>query len=620
VKKMLLPVLALLLMFFVFFFFSRKFVIELFGEYPMLTFSSPGGFYSDPISLSIEASQKDLVIRYTLDGSNPNITSSVYDSPLIISESTVATIQAFRKDKAVGKKYILTYILGRKTDLPIVAISTDPANLWDPVIGIYTLGYDTNYKQHGMAWERPAHLQFFEPDGRFGFELDLGLRIHGGATRMNAQKGLRIIPREIYGQNIIRYPLFPELEFKEFRRLLIRSSGNDLKFTMMRDALMQSLVSDLNLDTQAYRPAVLYLNGKYWGIQNIREYYDLRYFKNHYGVKDNTIAVIEPMRVNDGYPEVVEGLPGDELHYMEMLDFVTQHDMSKKKNYEHVKTLIDIENFIDYYTTQIYFNNDDWLDHNIKMWRFKTDSYQPEARYGLDGRWRWLLYDVDNGFIKLDYNALKKATAEYRGFATILMINLLKNDSFKTDFINRCADLLNSVFLPEVVISKIDTMQAGIANEIPFHIARWLDSADEKNRSPFSSVEEWESNIQVLRDFATNRPEILRQQYVEYFSLPRDVYINISAEPFEAGSVLINKLEVKDFPKETIYFKGVAIPLKAKPAFGYKFSHWETTTTLQNSTENKVNYIMPLDNFVDIKAVFEPTITRKVLDTLKGEK
>ena len=504
---------------------------------------------------------------------------------------------------------IQDYVGGRKINLPVVAISTDPKNLWDPRFGIYTKGLNRNFAQKGMDWERPVKIHFFEPNGELGFEMDLGLRIHGGATRGNAQKSLRLIPRDKYGQNIINYPIFPDLPYTKYRRFLLRTSGNDWWSTLMRDTLMQSLVSDLKLDVQASRPAVVFLNGEYWGIHNIQEYQDLRYFKNHYGVKDDTITVLEPIRENGGYPEIREGFPGDEKSYLDMLYFVSKNDLSIPENYAHLQTLMDVENFIDYYNVQIFFADDDWLHHNVKVWRFRTEKYDPSARYGLDGRWRWLLYDTDVGFDKINVNLLEFATApDVKGFpfATFLLRNLLKNEDFKRDFINRHADLLNSTFLPNVMLLKINQMHDEIAPEIPFHIQKWGGKLDKGAKPAFSSVEKWEENVEHLRKFALLRPAVSRKHFVEKFGLGGETALKVKIEG--KGKVWINKLEYQGFPKELIYFQNVPVPILAEPEFRYKFAGWETNAVLSQESDQRRNLILFNSETADLTAKFVPVI------------
>ena len=103
------------------------------------------------------------------------------------------------------------------------------------------------------------------------FKLDAGIKIFGGWSRGFKQKSLAIYARSEYGYKSINYPLFPDKPFTKYESIVLRNSGNDWNYSMIRDPLMQGLVKRTNLVTQSYRPVVVFLNGQYWGIHNIRE-------------------------------------------------------------------------------------------------------------------------------------------------------------------------------------------------------------------------------------------------------------------------------------------------------------------------------------------------------------
>src|SRR5699024_11065945 len=183
----------------------------------------------------------------------------------------------------------------------------------------------------------------------------------------------------------------------EFKRLLLRNSGNDWDQTMFNDAFIQSLVEPLGtVDTQAYRPAVVFLNGEYYGIQNIRERFDEYYFESHYDIAKEDLVILQ------NNSNLYRGNNEDIYHYKNMVKFIEENGLEKNENYKYIQTLIDIKNFRDYFASEFYFSNYDWLHNNIKFWRKTTDSYEKNAPYGQDGRWRWILYDTDFGFYRSD--------------------------------------------------------------------------------------------------------------------------------------------------------------------------------------------------------------------------
>ena len=87
---------------------------------------------------------------------------------------------------------------------------------------------------------------------------------------------------------------FPDKDIDHFESFVLRSSGDDQVYTMFRDALSQMvLVEYMDVDIQAYRPAVLFLNGQYWGIHNIREKINEHYVAGNFGVDPDEVNLLE---------------------------------------------------------------------------------------------------------------------------------------------------------------------------------------------------------------------------------------------------------------------------------------------------------------------------------------
>lgn len=190
--------------------------------------------------------------------------------------------------------------------------------MWSNQTGIYALGtnYDNNFPFFGANfwedWERPAHITMMEPSGQTAFSVNCGISIFGGWSRGNAQKSLSIFMRSEYGDDAIEYHLFDDKPIDQFHSLVLRNSGNDWNTSMMRDGMMSSLVRNLDIDLQAYRPAVMYLNGQYWGIHNIREKVNEDFLEANHGVPASNIDLLE------GNASPVEG---SNAAYLDMISF-----------------------------------------------------------------------------------------------------------------------------------------------------------------------------------------------------------------------------------------------------------------------------------------------------------
>ncbi|MBE0638143.1 MAG: CotH kinase family protein [Bacteroidales bacterium] len=496
----------------------------------------------------------------------------------------------------ISNTYFVSEDGRNRYSLPLVSISIDKDAMFDYENGIYTAGIDydnwrtenpeaphnwltqANFHRTSDEWEKRAHFEYFDAKSSFpDISHEIGIRIHGNEARRRAMKSLRLYARSEYGESCFNHRFFPDLEDDHFKRLILRNSGQDYYSTLLRDALIQTVVSDLEFDTQDYIPSIVFINGEYWGIHNLRERYDRHYLERVYGVDPEKLDYITNLN------EIGEG---DLIHYNETIDFIEENGLAEEEHYQYIQTRIDVNNFRDYQIANIYVDNHDWPGNNLDYWRLRTDEFIPNAPAGHDGRWRWLMYDMDFGFglfgldTALVHNTLEMATApdhpEYPNppWSTFLLRKFLENDDFKTSFIIRFTDLLNTTFKPQHIINTLNELKQVIEPEIPEHILRW------KN---LYHAEHWNSNLNVLIDFANLRPQYQRQHLLEYFDLQGECLITLNTSNRWHGHLRINTIEITEdtpgirtnpYPWSGIYFKGVPIELEAIPAEGYAFSHW----------------------------------------------
>jgi hypothetical protein len=574
-------------------------------------FSHQAGFHENTFDLSLSSSDDQTVIHYTLDGSKPDINAPVYNGPISVYDrsqdpnvfSTIRTSnrthdwrQWYEPEGPVAKATVVRAMAkkegnlpeySKKTffvmpgaaeryDVPVISIATDSLNLFGHETGIYVPGIHYsggntgNSFQRGEEWEREATFEFFEDDGGRAMSQNIGIRIHGGFSRALAQKSFRVYARNRYGDSRFNHRIFHELEDDSFNRLILRNSGNTWGEDMFMDALAQSLVRHFNVDTQAYRPAVLFLNGEYWGIHNVRERYDKHYLERVYGVDPENIDLLTY------YKEVKEG---DVNHYEQMLDFVTQNDLSNDDLFAEAATMIDIDNLLDYYSAQVYFGNDDWPHNNIDYWRARV-PYDPDAPAGHDGRWRWLMFDVDRSlghetgpeFDMIDW--ITQPEIHNMSWPNQLFLNLLDNEQFTHDFINRMADHLNSAFIPGRVVGVIDSLSAPVASLISEHIQRW---------SLPPSVQAWQGHVDEMHRFAKERPGYQRGHIAGHFGLPDTHTVQLDVQNPEYGYVRMNTLDIhpstpgiseQTYPWTGTYFEGIPVTIEAVSKQDATFHGW----------------------------------------------
>ncbi len=560
-------------------------------------FSLQAGFYNDSQTVEIISDDPTATIRFTRDGSLPDENSETYSSPILIDTTTVLRAHGFKDGYIPSTTITNSYFIDESISLPVVSIATAPANLWDDELGIYVAGTNgiTGYcsrtaKNWNRDWERLVSLELFEENGTRGFHINAGMKIGGGCTRKYPQKTLAIYVRTKYGTGQINYKFFDDKSITSFNNIILRNFGQDFYRTLFRDLMMQSLIKDrMDVDWQAGQPAVVFLNGVYWGIHNIREKHNEHYFESNYDLNPKKIDILF------GNASVKQGSPD---HYKNMINFIKSNDIAINENYQYIATQMDINNYIDYQIAEIYFANFDWPANNQKYWRSQTS----------DGKWRWIIFDLDLGFGahsngQYDTNTLENASTENGQYysnppwSTFLFRSLLKNQSFRNEFIQRFVIHLSTTFKLQRVLPFIDRFKNKIAQEVPRHNTKWQDSMSFGNS--------WEELIDVLRQFARKRPDFVRIHLENKFDLNTPVKLSITKNDSLAGKILANGVEIQNNTYEIIVFKNIPIKFTAVPAKGYHFVQWQG---LSDGISDSI-YVFLTDND-SLTAVFEQDVSQ----------
>ncbi len=543
--------------------------------------------------------------RSTVPDSITQISSTWHKVPFYFPENPVFKGNVIRaralKSGALSSPvctntYFITSQGQARYSLPAISLSIPEYGLFDYEDGIYVAGVDydnwrianhtagnswstvCNFDRRGDEWVIRSHLEFYDPEAALPkISQELGIRIHGSEARRRPMKSLRLYARGQYGKSELQHKFFNKLDDQSFKRILLRNSGQDFLSTMIRDATMHSITNGLHFDTREYEPAAVFINGEYRGIHNIRERYDKYYFERVYGVDPDNLDYISSTEINEG----------DTVHYNQTICYIQQNGLIDEEHYQYIQTRIDVKNFTDYQIANLYSDNVDWPGNNLEFWRLRTPGYTPNAHFGHDGRWRWLLYDIDfcfgmwSGSLAALHNTLEMATLAggtahpNPDWATFLLRKFLENDQFRKDFNNRFADLMNTYFYPSRVISVIDQLSARIAPEIPEHIMRW--------KIPDNISACWYF-LQEMRDFATIRPAYQRQHIIDHFGLDGLAELTLDVIDQSNGHIRINTVESNEntpgvdsvpYPWTGTYFKGIPIEIEAIPAPGYAFSHWQ---------------------------------------------
>ncbi len=395
------------------------------------------------------------------------------------------------------------------TTLAVISITMDYDDLFDEETGIYVRGsrfegaladylasggepsddcgrkLEANYSQRGRDWERKAYLDFFECDGTTAQNVlsqNCGIRIQGNYSRSDLQKGFRLYARSEYGDKRFRYPIFAGKTDEKgqtvetYKSFILRNGGNCAFISKFNDTYWQSMLQELDCDTQTSRPAVVYLNGEYWGLYILQEDYSDEYFEDTHGVESDDVILYkgDAETYASGFKldlgELPEGETDERYYFTELNDFFVMHkDLSDEADYEAFCELVDKESCRDYFAVESWINNKwDWPGKNWAMW--KTKTVDPDNPYA-DGRWRFTFYDIEFGGIcgeseasantirednYTKYGLLDRATSNP---AVLCFAYLMTNAGFREEFYQSLNDLTANQFAYENANAQLERFE-----------------------------------------------------------------------------------------------------------------------------------------------------------------
>lgn len=512
-----------------------------------ITLSREAGFYVQTFELNATGSESN-DIRYTLDGSIPTESDPIFPPFLSIENrtlepmnlasipttapnldddilweqpsgnpyrGTVVRLRSFSGSQPTSHVKSVSYFVNplgaTKYTLPVVSIITDSLNLFDYDTGLFVPGlhHDLdpnggwvwgtgNYHQAGDEWERAAHFELFDANGELEHRQDLGIRVHGTGSRAYPQKSIRLYAREKYGESKIEEKIFDNSEKDEFDVLVLRNFGQDFVTGVAQDVLANRIIKGTN---QAYledKAVVTFINGEYWGIQNLRERFDKHFLADYHDLHKDSIDIIDSYYGDVNF--------GDDDAFDELYDFMTDNSLESQTNYDWAASKMDIDDFIDNTLARFFMGCYDWPGNNMRMWRPHSE----------EGKFKWLLLDNDRCLGNASFNSLEHATdPDNTGWpnpyqSTLFLRRLLENNGFKQQFIARMAELLNTNFNRVSVATKITDLYNQYRPEYAEHDARW---------NAINPNETLQENYQRIVDVVRVRGCYIKSHFVDYFNL-----------------------------------------------------------------------------------------------------
>ena len=553
------------------------------------TIELPAGFYQGFQKVAITNNEPNSVLRYTTDGTNPTETSSEYTDSLNVVFTQVIKAQSFSLDSMIhsGKMDFSTYFIDEEYSLAVFSVAADQvldlANGNGPLIPIGSLEYFNQDK------EREATS--------FG-----SLNRHGQDSWVLSHRSIDWVSRDEMGYSkALNAPIFSYSDRDEYQKFMFRNSGddnypafengaNDQDFnhegsTHIRDEYVQHLAmkGGMKLDTRANERVILFLNGQYWGVYGMRERpVDHDYTDEYYNQGKYDIQYLSTW----GNTEIQYGGQQARDDWENLRDFILDNDMSIEANYQIAEDSINLVSMIDYFIVNLNVVASDWLNYNTGWWRGRN----PEGNHK---KWGYILWDLDATFdYYINYSGVPNTNPDadpcdledigdymdvFFGWGggtdvgqheKILLKLLDENETFKQLYYSRYADMMNTVFTCENMMTTLDSMVAVIEPEMPRQIDRWG-----------GTMQEWNANVQMLRNFINQRCLMLDDGMLEcYDELSGPYEVTLMTAPDGIGEIDFNTLDIETFPWVGSYFGGMENNIKAK-VFNdfedeYEFSHW----------------------------------------------
>jgi len=526
-------------------------------------------------------------LRYTTNGNNPDIYSPLLTGSVILNANCVLRVTCF----PVGTNFLPsliateTFLFQEDFALPIVSLTIDSIDLY---------GANGIFDNWWTDWKKPCVVEYFDKNGVKQFESRSSVRPDGGAggSRSNPQHSVTIEPANTtFGEGKpVHYPIIPRKPYiQDYYALFIRNGSNYWNQYMQKDATFVRMMDKTNVNSQAYAPAVVFLNGQYFGIYELREKANEGYFENNYG---NDRDSLDLLSVSYWYGAgILRTVKGSDSSFYTMKNLVTTIDPASPDYFTDCHEKLDLYNFADYIAGENWFGNADWIYNNMKLARART----------YDNKWRFFLQDLEWGLGGwTDYN-----TNMFDWFRNNQQPNpywqiydaLVQSTEFKNYFVNRFADLMNTTFQADHYQPIVDSMYTELIPDLPRHFQMWTGD-------PVGGMNTYNYLHTNMLDQFANRNAVVRNQIVTEYGLAEKVTVSLEVYPADAGYIKISTIVPEQLPWTGVYFDGVPVKITAIANPGYTFQSWDANATIPTGslTQASVTYNIPTNDL--FRAVF----------------
>lgn len=488
----------------------------------------PGAIFNTPFTLLPPNPLNGGAVHCTFDGSEPDTSSQILFENKVVDSTMVVRCTEFKDGKAFQKQ-VESYFINEDIRMPILSISVAPSYMSDYLDGEPCSPSPCYGAKFWENVETPAHVEYFakgSASSKKDFEIDAGISIIGNWSRNQQKKSVSIIMREKYGHKRLLYPLFDSFPEKNvFKAFNLRNNGQRFISDYIEDAVATTLLENTNVDYQRSKQVIVFYNGIFHGIYDMKERLNEHYIETNYGIAAKKIDMIKHKHA------VVENVHGNSESYVELLRYIYNSDFKNNDiAYDSVLKMIDIVNYMEYMAAEIYYQNNDWPQNNVRAWRSDRSL------------WKFIAFDIDMGFdwTKNTGASFKKQSMikwivdggrfnepcaveqDYNCFH-IIFKKLVQNSSFKKSFINRSAYFYSTFVNSKTIANRIDAINKSIDDYQITRDREMYHRMDYKNTCGTG----FDPYGDCLKKWSFDRDKIVRNDFRDYFNLGKDVAVTL---------------------------------------------------------------------------------------------
>ncbi len=538
------------------------------------------GNYTTNQNITITTLDPLVTLRYTSNGTSPTTTSTVYSTPILVTADTVIRARAYSSDPMVLPSFIETntYFINEVSTFDIISVAGSFTSATNQGNGyLFTGGF--NYNEQVVSYE------YFTNTGAFKYELDGLASRHGHDSWAYPQKGINMDAMDETGTMASHNHLFFNTTPRDtFDRIILKAAGSDNyaggpnNSTHLRDVFAHTLAEKYNLDMdlRRWKPVLLFVNGRYWGVYDLRETVDNDYFKFYYNKDKKKVDHLS-------YWGSLQIRQGSDTGWNNLYNYIMTNPMSVQANYDHVKSFLDVKSFIQYFIFNEYLVNHDWLNWNTMWWRGRGTANNI--------KWKYTLWDEDAicGLNNPNYTGVGttgptndpcEPTTLFQNDPDIkhtdMLTKLFNSPEFKQTYKDEWIDMLNGPFECQNILNHFDSVVNVLSPEMNRQALRWA-----------GTFADWQANCTAMRAWITQRCAVIGPALDTCLEL-NPVQLKLNVFPANAGNIKLNNvLKVPYVWSKTIQ-GDTTYTLKATSILGpnWTFDHWESQQVANTFTPN----------------------------------